>query len=651
MQIKNIILYNHKGDRRIVPFKLGKLNIITGKSRTGKSAVISIIDYCMGRSTFNVFDGVNRDVVSWYGVTYQLSGKQMFVAKKPPKNNGYSNSEAFLLIGDNIAPPNYEDLKNNTNDDAVRFELEKSLGFDENLNLRTEGREDSYQANLKHSKSFLFQEQGEIADKKNLFHRQDEPFMDQAIKDTFPYFLGAMKSDRLSKLKSLRSKQKELRKSEAEFRQSQDITSNSNTKAYQLICEAQNLGLLHAEEVSKDFSLSKLLNLLKKCLNWTPEEVNLQTNDELHKLQLELSEYEQEQTEYKEKLNQTRLFQKHYSAHSNNLLEHKNRLSPIGLFNPGSEFSCPICGSSKESDEATFENLTIALSEVNQQLDNISASTPKLKNYINELSSEENHIADLIEETKSKIQSLVRQRKESKLASDRNTYIARVIGRISLFLESVEQIDDKSELALQIDELKHEINILSQELDSESVKDKVTSALNIVSRYMGGFAEKLNLEYSNYPYRLDLSKLTVVADRPHGPIPMHRQGSGENWLGCHVSALLGLHQYFSEIDAPVPSLLVIDQPSQVYFPDLAIYKKLEGEIGEYQDIDLRVVSNLFRIFADFCKDPKHNFQIIVTEHANLDEPWFQDSLVEDPWRGELALIPYHWLNNSSQREE
>lgn len=48
MIIGAIILYSHSGAQRELTFKTSGLNIITGDSKTGKSAIIDIIDYCLG---------------------------------------------------------------------------------------------------------------------------------------------------------------------------------------------------------------------------------------------------------------------------------------------------------------------------------------------------------------------------------------------------------------------------------------------------------------------------------------------------------------------------------------------------------------------------------------------------------------------------
>lgn len=84
MQIAKIVLYSHRGEIREVSFRLGMMNILTGASKTGKSAIIDIIDYCTGRIECNVAAGVIRKHVSWYAILFQLGEGQLFVARKNP---------------------------------------------------------------------------------------------------------------------------------------------------------------------------------------------------------------------------------------------------------------------------------------------------------------------------------------------------------------------------------------------------------------------------------------------------------------------------------------------------------------------------------------------------------------------------------------
>jgi hypothetical protein len=149
------------------------------------------------------------------------------------------------------------------------------------------------------------------------------------------------------------------------------------------------------------------------------------------------------------------------------------------------------------------------------------------------------------------------------------------------------------------------------------------------------------LEHRPHPYRFDLARLTVVADRPDRPIPMFRMGGGQNWLGCHLIALLALHSHFIEAKRPVPRFLVLDQPSQVYFASPDIYRAMPGTTNATlaAQADMEAVRRMFEFLRDFCRAAAPNFQILVLEHANLEDQWFQDALVEEPWAGTRALIP------------
>lgn len=68
MQIAAIILYGINGKRRVLPFNSGAVNIITGKSKTGKSVIGDIIDYCFGGSSCNIAEGFVRERVAWYAL-------------------------------------------------------------------------------------------------------------------------------------------------------------------------------------------------------------------------------------------------------------------------------------------------------------------------------------------------------------------------------------------------------------------------------------------------------------------------------------------------------------------------------------------------------------------------------------------------------
>src|SRR3954469_12553939 len=84
MQILEIVLYGRKGGKRVLALKPGEVNIITGQSHTGKSALIQIVSYCLGGTTCHVPTGRIVDAVSWFGLLIQSGTELIFVARPNP---------------------------------------------------------------------------------------------------------------------------------------------------------------------------------------------------------------------------------------------------------------------------------------------------------------------------------------------------------------------------------------------------------------------------------------------------------------------------------------------------------------------------------------------------------------------------------------
>jgi DNA repair ATPase RecN len=111
LQIANLVLYSRRGDVRELPFKLGAFNVLTGASKTGKSAIIDIVDYCTGRSECNVADGVIRKHVGWYAILFQLREGQIFIARRNPELGEKTSPDIYMERGVQIAIPGTEAVR------------------------------------------------------------------------------------------------------------------------------------------------------------------------------------------------------------------------------------------------------------------------------------------------------------------------------------------------------------------------------------------------------------------------------------------------------------------------------------------------------------------------------------------------------------
>ena len=60
-----------------------------------------------------------------------------------------------------------------------------------------------------------------------------------------------------------------------------------------------------------------------------------------------------------------------------------------------------------------------------------------------------------------------------------------------------------------------------------------------------------------------------------------------------------------------------------------------------RDEDHEAVGRMFNLAYTVVKELSPKMQIIITDHADINEKWFQDSVIER-WRTGKKLIPVEW---------
>src|SRR5579884_3411665 len=83
-----------------IDFPTSKVAVITGWSGTGKSSIISIVDYVLGSEKCAIPVGIIRESVSWYGLRIETSLGQMRIARRSPHDQDYSNDYEVLTHDD-----------------------------------------------------------------------------------------------------------------------------------------------------------------------------------------------------------------------------------------------------------------------------------------------------------------------------------------------------------------------------------------------------------------------------------------------------------------------------------------------------------------------------------------------------------------------
>jgi len=534
MQILEIILYGKNGLIRKLHFAKGRVNIISGKSKTGKSVIGDIIDYCFGGDNCYIAEGVVRKAVNWYGLLLEHNSEYIFVARETPPSGQTSSGKCRYKVGLKEAPV---DINLTAPIDTVGLEklLSSKIGITENLYIPPFGQTRlPLEANIRHSLFYCIQNQDEIAAQKILFHRQSDSFMMQAIKDTIPYFFGIVNQDTIA----LEAERNRLKRQTAIIKRSIDeinyLKGSGMKRAESLLAEAYEVGILPKSALVDKNDYNDIKGALFSALNWKPIDIQISGLSIISSLQDQLKQYEDDFNKISMDIKDANEFFSETKSYEIEIQHQKNRLESIDLFeqldiDPN---LCPFCLKHLSEPLPTANDIRKSISQLSENLSDATKDRPKLRKHIDTMLEKQQLLREHISSTKVKINAIYNENEEAFALKDLNTRRARVVGRISLWLESVVISDNLTNEKEELIALGQRMRDIDSILSKNQIEEKKQSVISRLMFDMSKWAKELQLEHSEYPYRLDLNKVTVIVDKDR-PVPLQQLGSGANWLGCH----------------------------------------------------------------------------------------------------------------------
>ncbi|KAF1022558.1 MAG: hypothetical protein GAK29_03177 [Acinetobacter bereziniae] len=199
--LEKIILWpvNKVNKLEVIEFSIDKVNVIHGRSGTGKYSIISIIDYCLGASRCSIPVGLIRNEVDWFGVVVCINNNKVLICRRSPRNKQVSREffvksfDVNALIPENLVS-NFNDLKlkNLFNNrilkisDLPQTTDEENKGFDAKASYRDLA-------------AFNFLPQHIVANPNTLFYKADSSEHKERLKKILPLALGIVDNQYLIK--------------------------------------------------------------------------------------------------------------------------------------------------------------------------------------------------------------------------------------------------------------------------------------------------------------------------------------------------------------------------------------------------------------------------------------------------------------------
>lgn len=641
---------------QVVDFKPGRLNVITGASRTGKSAIIPIIDYCLGSKDCSIPIDTIRDHANWYGVLIATSFEQILISRKVPSGN-LSSNDFYILRGEQVTPPVLI-TESNENLDGIKHFLN---GLSAVPYLTLNGEENlPYQGRLsfRDLMAFVFQSQDIVANQNILFYKTHAHEHREKLRNWFPFIIGAETTEILQSRIRIQEIEKLLGRLRREVERIGTISMSWVQNMHAHLRIAREYGLLD-KDYTESLDTNHLLQVASNLLDNIPDHsksslTNLEdSNTELRDLELLEETLSLKIASTKKRLNDLKGLQTGLTDYGNSVKRRKDRLHIsqwlTDMNSPAGE--CPSCGSTEHPSKS---NHIEKIAKVFRELENESkkiAEVPgsftreeeKLKIELGRLLEEKRILQeryDLIRAKDRKVQEEFQQRK--------NMFL--FLGHLKAHFEIFQQLGDGGTFQSQIDNLQNEYDKLKELMDAEGVFKRINAATARISSKILSHLKTLDVEdkYKEVAPKFDIRDLniSVLGSTSHWHY-LSQVGSASNWVAFHVALMCALQEFFIGLkNSPVPSFVIFDQPSQVYFPKL---KKKKEEVLEDLDVkfeddeDAEAVRKIFRTIANSIKTSNGLWQAIVLDHA--DETIYGQENVHEVvvWRQGNKLIPSEWI--------
>lgn len=611
--IKKVVVFNSCGDIRFVDFNRG-VNVITGDSKTGKSAILEIVDYCLFSGTSSIPAGVITEFADLFCVIYEMDSNYIVVGRHAKKTgNGKSayvkveTSESFLdyFSYDYFSSIQPVLLK------VAQSRFEKFVGLavsdiSQSINNRKEGK-----ASIRSASSLLFQHQNLIANKHALFHRfESYDKRDRTIKE-LPIFMGWVDGEYYSCLRELEDIERKIKveeklrgkakRSESEVRESVRnlVESYFSYINYQYDCD---LPLKKLKLLAQDLPMLQEISYSTNSV-WKKYE---ELNDSIISDRSVLSGVEKRLTLLESNGDQA------YS-YINSLNNIQSTLT-VNSLPEDKDIICPVCDSQLPHINEQLSVINESRSSLYNKIQQIGHYCEDRSEQVTALESQKSEVQRRIRISKAKLKELEVAQKEiakkGKFRDSAMTMRGKTIAQVAEFFSRDNLISsdtDLSEARLRAIKLKDKVN-------SYGLQQKYNEANKFISKSMTDICDDLDFENELRPVTLhfDLKTFSFYVKSGYQTIRLYEMGSGANWLACHLSLFLSLlHLIAKEEGSCIPSLLFIDQPSQVYFPSGRIQK---------DDKDLKEVANIFDVINEKLVNIHLTTgelpQVIIMEHAD-----------------------------------
>jgi hypothetical protein len=665
--IASIFFIGEEGAFRIIELEAERVNIITGASGTGKSAVIKALDYCLGSSKCQLPVYVRRRCVA-VGVKWVRGVDEMISCRQVPPVGKAPNSYMYVTTGKSLkVPRSVEQFEGRGLLAVNKARMGEAFGIDPMPMLESEQPERNFtdRPSIRQFTPYMFITKEVIDSETVLLHGLDDNRKAPPIISTMPYFLGVVTGSTVAAERRLRQARRalEIDIAREEARVAKDSVLKLRSRV--LLGEAQQLGL--AERAPEGADEALLLNLVREAASPTSRPLQYPGADHLDILQDHRQAALKELSQTKRKIRALAVTEQESFEYETVVSSQHQKLriaEHLHLLDVPTK--CPVC------ESETSAGVEVAMA-IRRSLDTIRAETsavgrlrPQIGDAVAQLNKRADELSGLLRELDTAVASALNQLSEFRLFPDLPQLQTFFRGKATYFLETIE--DQLLRPAKDLTEQRIEIAELEAQVDAGNRRIRMRRAEAAVSMYASDVFSKLPKVEPCVDAELVFSSrepaISVMENGPEGAVlSMADLGSDQNWLAVHVALAFGLQRHFEKERRPIPGVIVLDQLSRPYFPNQSrdtneVADEADEDAAESEsDVDEARPDEIFisddedyvamRQHIDFLfkeVEARSGLQVLLLEHAYFPSDPRYVSATKERWTkaSGKGLIPRNW---------
>lgn len=656
--IKFIGVVDVEDEVHVVHFKRG-LNVITGKSSKGKSAILDIFDYCLGSSEDTIPVGIITERAKLFFTVLRFATISLVIGRSAGSNRCFLREVTGAGAQKTLPLIKHVSEFFSTGFFQPRADFIKSLGRYFGVTLENVDTDPLHKAitgkwsptpSVRSFASFMLQHQNLVANRHAIFYRFEEKLKrDQAI-DHFKIFMGIVGEDYFDLKKSHTEHLYELKRAEAQLPKQEKIKRDEITEYSALLSEYKALAGQPLTELTSEEIWARPKKALRHITGTSVRVNGLSGEFEIRRE--ELREQKAALMAQIQKSLNTRYLMKVSTEHASGFAESLTTL-PIPTSANLEHAECPVCASHSDVAEEEANKLSAAILWLNEEL--------KLSSYTREgFGQERRAIDDGLKELRrelTKVEKALKPLDEEagRLERSKSADAGAQKAKIKLELAIERQIQNPPRLADDaVEYWRKKVADIEEQLAKYDIDRRLWVLQNNINKKMRSLGGGFDFEstYKDGSLKFDVNTFDLWHEKPGrgGDVKkvfLRSMGSGANWLYSHLTLFLALHhQFAASKECKIPPILFLDQPTQVYFPSTDNAEKfvpdnLRGDKEPVQtvDDDVDAVSKMFTALARFCEDTYEETgimpQIIVCDHADrlpMQDGYEFEDFVRARWR-------------------